>query len=251
MSTPETAVLPPTPEAGLSEPARLLNTFIAPSKTFADIRRNASWWVPWLLVSVISFLFLVSVDQKIGWERVIYNEIAKNPQAAARMEKLSPEQRDQAMQMQLTIGKVTRYATPVLTLILFVIMAAVMMLVFNFGVGADVKFGTAMAIVCYSWLPTILRAILGAVTVFAGADPEGFNIRNPVMTNPAYLMDPTQHKFLYGVASSFDVVGIWVAILVGLGFAMNSKVKKGTAIIITLALYFLWNFGAAAVTSMF
>jgi hypothetical protein len=34
----------PAPEsAPLSEGARLVNTFIAPSRTFADLRRNASW----------------------------------------------------------------------------------------------------------------------------------------------------------------------------------------------------------------
>jgi hypothetical protein len=55
------APLPPltssanTPEAApLSEGARSVNTFIAPSKTFTDLRRNASWWGPWLLISIVS-----------------------------------------------------------------------------------------------------------------------------------------------------------------------------------------------------
>ena len=38
------ATVPPVPEAApLSEPARIVNTFIAPSKTFTDLRRSAAW----------------------------------------------------------------------------------------------------------------------------------------------------------------------------------------------------------------
>ena len=55
---------------GLSEPQRLVNTFIAPSKTFIDIRRNASWWVPFLLVCIFSISFFVMVDKRVGFDQV-------------------------------------------------------------------------------------------------------------------------------------------------------------------------------------
>ena len=43
-SPSSTAVAPP-----MSEGARIINTFIAPSKTFTDLRRSAAWWAPFLL----------------------------------------------------------------------------------------------------------------------------------------------------------------------------------------------------------
>ena len=44
--------IPPTPQTvPLSQAARIVDTFIAPSKTLTDLGRNPSWWVPWLLVS--------------------------------------------------------------------------------------------------------------------------------------------------------------------------------------------------------
>ena len=47
----------PTPEtAPLSEGARIVNTFIAPSKTFTDLRRSASWWAPWILIAVFAIV---------------------------------------------------------------------------------------------------------------------------------------------------------------------------------------------------
>ena len=39
-----TVVTPQPMDAPMSEPARILNTFIAPAKTFSDLQRNASWW---------------------------------------------------------------------------------------------------------------------------------------------------------------------------------------------------------------
>ncbi len=51
----------PTPEPALSEGARIINTFIAPSKTFTDLRRNASWWGPWLLISIFGLIFIYSI----------------------------------------------------------------------------------------------------------------------------------------------------------------------------------------------
>ena len=51
--------VPPLPsesvEPKMSEMGRLLNVFGAPSKTFADIRRNASWWAPWLIGALFFF----------------------------------------------------------------------------------------------------------------------------------------------------------------------------------------------------
>jgi hypothetical protein len=66
----------PTPEpAALSEGARLINTFIAPSKTFTDLRRNASWWAPFIILSVAGLAFFMIVGQKINFRKVAENQI--------------------------------------------------------------------------------------------------------------------------------------------------------------------------------
>ncbi|MGB7554313.1 MAG: hypothetical protein WBM04_08060 [Candidatus Korobacteraceae bacterium] len=41
----------PVEQPPLSQAERVVDTFVAPSKTFTDIRRNATWWVPWVLIS--------------------------------------------------------------------------------------------------------------------------------------------------------------------------------------------------------
>lgn len=227
MSTP---AVPRVDTPGLSEPERIIDTFIAPSKTFIDIRRNASWWAPWVLLSIFGILFSYAISSKIGWDQVMQNEIAKNPKAMERIDKMPPEQRESMMKMQANIAKYTGFGSPVMLLVIIVVVAAVLMATFNFGMGAKVDFAHSMAIVTYGYLPSIVSTVLAIIAMYAGADPEGFNIRNPVATNPAYFLSPTGNKFLYGVASMFDVVAIWMFIVMGIGFTANSKVKRGTAI---------------------
>lgn len=77
-----TAPLPPvapaatTPiEPKMSEGARIINTFIAPSKTFTDLRRSAAWWGPWILISVFSVAFMFVVGKQVTFEQVSKNQI--------------------------------------------------------------------------------------------------------------------------------------------------------------------------------
>jgi len=240
----------PNPDASgtapLSQAARVTSMFFAPSKTFNDLRRSASWWVPWLLISVVSLMFVYAMDRQVGFEQISRNEIARNPKAAEQFDKLSPEQRAKNLQISSSIARDISYGVPIIQLISFLVMAGVLLATFNFAAGAGVPFKTALAIVMYSSVPSLIGAVLGIVSLFAGVDPAGFQARNPVATNPAYFMDPAGNKFLYAMASTLDVFVIWTIVLVGIGFACNSKVKRGTAIAIVAGWYLAYKMIGAA-----
>lgn len=240
----------PNPDASgavpLSQAARVTNMFFAPSKTFNDLRRSASWWAPWLLIAIVSLMFVYAMDRQVGFEQISRNEIARNPKAADQFDKLSPEQRAKNLQISSSIARDISYGVPVIQLISFLVMAGILLATFNFAAGAGVPFKTALAIVIYASVPSVLGAVLGAVSLFAGVDPAGFQARNPVATNPAYFMDPAGNKFLYAMASTLDVFVIWTIILIGIGFACNSKVKRGTAIAIVAGWYLVYKMIGAA-----
>ncbi len=248
MSTPEIA--PQIPAGGLSEPERILNTFVAPTKTFNDIRFNTSWWAPFVLMAIFSYAFLFVLDHKIGWERVVQNAIAQNPKAMERIEKMPPDQRDSMMQMQVNISKYTGYAVPLFTLIAALIIAAVLMATFNFGFGTEIKYMRSLAIVMYGMLPTIVSALFTMLMMYL-VDAESFDIKNPIATNPAYFMDPAKHPFFAGLASAFDIIMLWVIYLMAIGFSTNSKVKRGAAFFTIFGWYFLWKLGSAALAGAF
>ncbi len=237
---PVTPAPPTTPEK-MSEGARIIDTFIAPSKTFTDLRRSAAWWGPWILITIFSMAFMFSIGKQIGFEQVSRNQIAHSKRAD-QFDKLPADQ--QAKQLQLS-GKIIAgfgYGSPVLILFFSLISTVALWATFKVGAAAETTFGQAYAIVMYAGLPGIVGAILGIVSLFAGVNPEGFDINNPVATNLAYYLDPdTTGKFVRGMASSLDVITLWSIVLMGIGFACTSKVKRGNAIMIVLGWYLLYK----------
>jgi hypothetical protein len=239
---------PASEPAPLSEGARIVNTFIAPSKTFADLRRNASWWGPWLLICIFALLFIYSMDRQIGFEQISKNEIAHSPRAD-QFDKLPADQQEKQLRVSVTFFRYISYAIPVTLLIFFAITTLVLWATFNFAAGAGVSFKRAYAIVFYASLPGIIGSILGTISMFAGVDPEGFNVNNPVATNPAYFMDRASSKFLHGMASGLDVLVIWTIVLMGIGFSTGSKVKRSTAIAIVAGWYVFWKLVTSALAA--
>jgi hypothetical protein len=246
---------PPEPAGpALSEPQRLLNVFIAPSKTFEDLKRNPSWWVPWAVTGIFIVIFSVVAVQKIDMARFIQQQIDKSPSAQRRMEQLTPEQREKGIAMQATGTKVVFYIYPIFTLIGGLIIAAVLMAVFNFILGAEVPFQRAMAVVFYSFVPLTISTILVTVSVLVSSDPNTIDLTNPMPTNPGFFMDPQGNQFIYAIASSLDIFSIWVVVLLGLGFAATSSNRKpatSTGITTMLVVFAIFVLGRAAWRAMF
>ena len=246
--TPSAALLQEPAQPGLSEPARIINTFVAPSKTFMDIRRNASWWVPLLIVSIFSIAFFVLIDKKVGFDTVAQHMVDNNSKIA----QLPAEQQERTAHMIALSMKVGGYLSPIITLFYGFVVAGVLWLTFNFGMDAQIPFPRAMSVVFYGWLPSIVGTILAMVSLVLG-NPDGFRLENPVGTNPAYFLDyATTSKFLYGMLSSVDVIALWIVILIGMGFALNAKKKMsmGTGIGVVAVWYFLFKLGSSALTAL-
>ena len=246
-------VLPvsPSPDpAPLSEGARIVNTFIAPSKTFTDLRRSASWWGPWIVISIFSLLFIYAIGRQVGFEQISKNQIAHSKRAD-QFDKLPADQQAKQLQLSSKIIGIFAYGSPALILFYFLISTVALWTTFKVGAAAETSFGQAYAIVMYASLPGIIGAILGTISLFAGVNPEGFDINNPVGTNLAYYLDAdTTGKFVRGMASSVDLISIWTIVLIGIGFACTSKVKRSTAIMIVAGWYLVFKLVTSALGSL-
>jgi hypothetical protein len=226
-----------SPPAPLSEGARLLDVFVAPSRTFSDLRRDASWWAPFLLLTIVSVAFAYGVDSKVGFRQTVENQIRQSPRASQRTEQSPPEERAQAIQKQAAGTRYFMYGFPVIMLIIYTILAAIYLAIFKFGANADLAFKTAFAVVVYASLPETLRGLLVIVSLFAGVSPDSFNLQNPIATNPGYFLTPANSPFLYGIASALDIFRLWALALTAIGFAYAGKVKKSTSFAIVFGLF--------------
>jgi hypothetical protein len=180
------APLPSTNDAPLSEGARLVNTFFAPSKTFADLRRNANWWGPWLIMAIVSMGFVYIAGQKVGFRKAMENQMQSQPKRLAQLEQLPPDQREAQLRTGAKFTKYIAYAFPAVQLIILLIIASILFATFKLAAGANVSFKVALAIVMYASLPGILRTVLAVIALLAGLNPESLSFQKPVGTNPAY-----------------------------------------------------------------
>ncbi len=216
----------PLEQPPLSQTERVVDTFIAPRKTFSDIRRSATWWVPWILLAITSLAMVTVVDKKLGMEKVVENQMALSPKQAEKLDQLPPDQRAAQMQTIVKFNRVISYVYPVVLLIIVAIMAAVLLGTFNLAFGAQLSFNQCMAISMYASLPGIIKALIAILAISVGGG-EGFTFQNPVASNLGGLVDPSSH-FLYSIMTSLDLFTIWILILTGLGYACVTKLKLGT-----------------------
>ena len=243
---PASPVPPPAP-APLSQGARIVNTFIAPSKTFTDLRRSAAWWAPFLLMVIVSTALVYTAGQKIGFRRIMENQMQSQPKAQARLENLPADQRERQMDQGATVTGIISYIFPIFVLLIWLVVALVNWATFKVAVGADITFGKSLGIVIYAALPLTLKSLLAIGSVLAGVNADSFSFQNPLASNPGYIMNPADGVFPYGLATSVDFFLIWTLVLTAIGFTCVSKIKTGTAFAVVFG---WWAFLTIATTGL-
>jgi hypothetical protein len=218
---------PATP--ALSQVERVVDTFVAPSKTFTDILRSSSWWLPFLIILVIGYAFIFTVEKRVSWETVVENGLKSNPSQADSITNAPADQQPVIRARILAGYKYFSYGWPVFVLLYWVVAAAVMLGTLNFGFGGTAKYGQMIAVFVYAGLPGIIKSILSIVVLFAGLGAESFQLQNPVGTNLGYYLSPDSPKWLITLGTSIDVITIWTIILLIIGCAIVAKVKRGSA----------------------
>jgi hypothetical protein len=224
----EVVIQPEASTPPLNEVQRVVDAFVAPSKTFTDIRRSASWWLPWLLGVIVTVAFGMVVQQKITWAKAYDNNLKQSPKQMERLEQQPVDAQVKAKAIGTNITKYIFFSFPVLGILIAVIAAAVLMATVNFGFGGRAKFGQMMAVWFYATLPWAIQGILGIVTT-CFVDPDAFNLNNFVGTNIGYYLPTDLPKPIIALGTAIDVFTIWALILMTIGIAIVGNIKKGQA----------------------
>jgi hypothetical protein len=219
--------LPATPP--LSQVERVVDTFVAPSKTFTDILRSQSWWLPFLIITLVGYAFVFTIDKRVGWDQVLENALKASPAQAEKIASAPAEQQATIRSSMLIGYKGFSYGFPLTVLLFWVIGAAVMLATLNFVFGGRAKFGQLFAVFVYAGLPGVLKSILTIIVLFVGLSAESFQLQNPVGTNVGYYLPAETSRWLMNLATSIDVLTIWTIILLVIGCSIVAKVKRSTA----------------------
>jgi len=215
--------VPAPPKTSFWEDA--IDIFLSPVDVFRR-EENKSFWPPMLFVAiaigVIVFATFNTLEPIFDAEftRATAKQLAGNPQITAD---------------QLETGKkfglaAARYG---ITVIMFVTMFLIGAMTWLLGkvVGSAQSFHAALVVAAWSYFPRILGALLGGIQGLT-MDMSKFTSQLSISLSPARFMDvDTANPMLYQLAGRFDLITIWVTILLAIGMYVTGRVSKGRAAI--------------------
>jgi hypothetical protein len=225
-------------QGGLGQIERVVDVFVAPTATFRDILRSASWWLPFLLIAIATVGVVFAIERQVGWQQVVETQLRLNPGQQSQMASLTPEQSAQQMHTIVLGYQYSAYANPVLALAGSAFAALVLWASFNFGLGARATYAQFLCLWMYCSLPRLLTALVTVALLCFGGSPESFDLRNPAGTSPAYYL-PDVWPWLRTLLSFFDIVGLWTLVLLIIGSAIVAKVKWGQAAAVVIGWWLL------------
>jgi hypothetical protein len=202
-----------------------------------------------LLVIVASLVYTGLYSQHVGWERMIRHQTETSSRAA----QLSPEQREQQIQIGAKFAPIFGYAISLVGVPIGYLVCGAVLLVMVKIMSATVTFKQVFAVMSYSAIPGLIFIALAIVVMFL-KNPDDFDIKNPLAFNPGALMDPaTSSKFLYSLATSLDVFSAWriILIAVGLKAAAGKTLSFTGALVAVLIPWAIWVLGSASLAGVF
>jgi hypothetical protein len=215
-------------EGQLSQGERIVDTFVAPSKTFGDIRRDASWWLPCLIATIFTVIAVAVPLQKLGVDQLRDGMLKAMPKIQERMDSSPPDA--QAAIRKSFEGSIRRnvYTVPLTVIVGGFLVGLLFMATANFAFGGKSSYWQMVAVFWYSQLPFLLMAIIGSTLIFAGVGADTYNPMNPVGTNPGYYMQGSS-SVLVALLTALDVFSIWVFALQVVGISKVAQISKGAA----------------------
>jgi hypothetical protein len=227
-----------TAERPMSELSRIAGVFVSPSKTFADVAKRPRWYIPVILLTILAVAMTVCISQRIGFERIVRQSIEQS----SRAQSMTPEQINQAVAMGSKIGAGFGYAAALVGVTISVlVISAVLMLIANGMLGAQIRFAQMMGITAYASLVGLITIPLTIAVMFL-KNPDDYDMRNPLAFNPGAFLNPeTSSKWLIALASSFDLFTFWTMFLLAIGIhAAAPKVETTKAFFAILLPWMLW-----------
>lgn len=224
---------PPVPEKLPNELERLTGVFFSPRTVFPDIAKRPRWWVPVLIMGILSTILVQTYSHRVGWERLIRQQLDRSAQTG----NLSGPQREQAIAIGASVAKVIGYAAVLGTLFYVLVTAAVLLFLTNTLMGADIRFPGMMSIVSYAFLPLALVTVLSMVVMYQ-KPPDDFDLRNPLAFNAGVFVASDAMQWVKSLAASFDLFSFWVIVLLAVGISSAApKISFGKALV---AVIFPW-----------
>ncbi|MCC7174812.1 MAG: YIP1 family protein [Bryobacterales bacterium] len=239
----------PASPSAMSEIGRLTGIFWEPKPVFQDLAARPRFWAPLILLTALSLVYIISFSRLVGWESMIRRQMDRNP----RIQQLTPEQRERAVQQGLTLAAPLGYAGAAVGMtVASLVVAGVLLGAMNLLGGAGLKYRQAFSITVYSFLPSALASILALLVMFL-KNPEDFDLQNPLPLNIGAFLSPAgTAAWLRAIGRSLDLFGLWIILLMALGFstAAGKRLSFGKALVLVVVPWAVYVLAQASLAGL-
>ena len=209
----------------------VIDIFFQPSQVFRR-RENRSVWPPMLFVALsIGVIFFATYNTL---QPMFDAEYQRN---AAKMMEKNPQLTQEAMDKVRGFGEATtRYGIAVVMLVTM-FLVGVFTWVLGKIVGSKQTFHAALVVAAWAYMPRIIGAVLAGVQGLL-MDPANLNSQFSISLSPSRFMDTdATNPLLLQLAGRFDLITIWVTVLLAIGVYVTGKVSKGRAAIFGILIF--------------
>jgi hypothetical protein len=202
-----------------SLPARIAQVFFSPGALFAALRARPVWLGALITLAVISLAANTFIPEELI-RQLVMERLGENPEQA---------QIDAAMRM----AGFFRYIGPVVfTPVLAVVLAALVLLIWNLVLGGEASFKQAMSVTTHVLFIPTLGSLFTIPLMIAANDARvslGLHLLLPGLDDESYV---------YRLFRGLNLFSLWAAVVLGIGVSrLNPKVSFGSAAGVMLTLY--------------
>lgn len=243
----QNSVDPAIPAAGEGKPnpvERMVEVVTAPVATMRSIAARPDILVPMITIVLLSVITAWLIAPRIDFVTDMRAQMeARDVPASAIESQIGFMEKSQQFMMPIFA---------LLSPVFFVVIAGVLLLAFRV-MGGEGDFRQALSIVTYAWIPAVIKGLIATGLILMREEPlRAAQLPAVVPTNLGFLFSPLESPAAFTLASAADLVTIWIAVLMGIGFAFASRFSRTKSIAIVLILWavvVLGRTGMAALAS--
>jgi hypothetical protein len=221
----------------------LIDIFISPAGVFRRWQYK-SFWPPLLFVAIsIGVIVFVTFGTLQPVFEAEFNRAVAQA-AKSGTSQATPEQLAKVRDVSTSVGKYIIGPTILLSVLVIGFVAWILGKLFGSKQGLQ----AAMVVAAWSYMPRVLGAVLGAVQGLI-MDESSLTGQAALSLGPARFFNPdTTNPLLLQLLLRFDLMTLWVTVLLAVGLYVTGKVSKQNAVLFGILIWFvggLWAFRTA------
>lgn len=226
---------------------RIFGIFFSPIKTFQDINKKPSFFLPLVIMIIIAVIATMFVMPKIDMEATLQYQMEKQDT------EITDEQLEQIIAIQSKVGRIVGpIFQGIFAVILVLIFAGLYFALLRIFKGGS-TFSRVFSVTVFSFFVSILKQILSVVMALRLEDKSimAQEANNLFACNLGAFLDWKETApALYVAAAHIDVFNIWTIILAIIGLAAVSKLPLKQSAATVLIVWLIWILIMVGITSL-